>query len=245
MRRIPYLLAITVALAAISTPAVGQMAEPTNLKVLDSKMTGMEVMQVMRGFATGLGVRCDHCHMGEDGQPLSSFDFASDEKEAKNVAREMLRMTMAINDSHIAPLGREDPYKVECVTCHRGLAKPTTLERELSTAYDDTGVAGAIERYASLREEYEGSGAFDFREQPLIMYASDLLRGGKPDEGIQILETATKYFPESAEPHMMLGMTYLSSGDKENAKKHAEAAFAIDPENRRVKRLMQQLESQD
>ena len=35
----------------------------------------------MRGFAGGLGVRCQYCHVHEGNQPnnLSTFDFASDE----------------------------------------------------------------------------------------------------------------------------------------------------------------------
>ena len=41
----------------------------------------------MRNFASGLGVRCDHCHVGGNPDTLEGFDFASDAKEAKQVAR--------------------------------------------------------------------------------------------------------------------------------------------------------------
>ncbi len=51
-------------------------------------MTPRQVINVMRGFAMGLGVRCEHCHVGEPGQPLGSFDFVSDEKPTKEKARD-------------------------------------------------------------------------------------------------------------------------------------------------------------
>ena len=223
-------------------PAQAQMAEPTNLQVLDKSMNGQEVMQVMRSFALGLGVRCNFCHMGEDGQPLSSFDFASDEKEHKKIAREMMKMTRAINETHIAPLGLSDPYKVECVTCHRGQKEPTTIEHELESAYAEGGIDAALERYASLREEFMGAPGFDFRERPFMMFAGGLVQEGKQEEGLKALQAATEYFPDSAEPHLLLGMTYLRNGDKEKAKVHAEAAKAIDPENRRLQRLLKGLE---
>jgi hypothetical protein len=48
-----------------------------NIKVLPSTMTPREVVGVMRGFAAALGVRCDYCHVGQEGRPL---DFPSDDR---------------------------------------------------------------------------------------------------------------------------------------------------------------------
>ncbi len=55
--------------------------EPENLKVLPDGVKGRELGAVMRSFATGHGVRCQHCHAGKAGQEfnpgdLMSFDFA-------------------------------------------------------------------------------------------------------------------------------------------------------------------------
>ncbi len=50
----------------------------------------------MKGFTRALGVRCSHCHVG--GNPLSTYDFASDENPNKGRAREMLRMLNSINE---------------------------------------------------------------------------------------------------------------------------------------------------
>ena len=51
----------------------------------------------MRNFTSALGVRCQFCHVGQEGQPLAPFDFASDQKRNKLVARQMLRMVAEIN----------------------------------------------------------------------------------------------------------------------------------------------------
>lgn len=107
---------------------------PKNLMVLPSTMTRQEVVRVMRGFTSGLGVRCQHCHVGE-GNDLSKFDFASDAKPQKETARAMLLMVMDINTKHLAGVGEpaaaaapgEAPApKVTCYTCHRGTTKPLT-----------------------------------------------------------------------------------------------------------------------
>ena len=51
----------------------------------------------MKFFAQSLGVRCTFCHVGIEGQPLSTFDFASDAKKEKLTARKMLVMVHRIN----------------------------------------------------------------------------------------------------------------------------------------------------
>jgi hypothetical protein len=101
---------------------------PTNLQVLPKDTTGPQVVQIMRGFALGLGVRCEHCHAGE-GNDLSTFDFASDAKPQKEIARRMLRMTREINAVHLANFPADRPANapaVTCYTCHRGQTKPLT-----------------------------------------------------------------------------------------------------------------------
>ena len=83
--------------------------EPENLKVLPDGVKGRELGAVMRGFAMGLGVRCQYCHGGKAGQEfnprdLTTFDFASDEKPAKQKARLMLKMVKSINETQLAGL---------------------------------------------------------------------------------------------------------------------------------------------
>jgi hypothetical protein len=131
--------------------AQGGQAAPTNLKVLPKDMTRQQVTRVMRGFTSALGVRCQHCHVGE-GNDLSKFDFASDAKPTKEIARKMMLMAADINAKYragivvpappaapdaaapaappaaaapTAPAAPPGP-KVTCFTCHRGALKPVT-----------------------------------------------------------------------------------------------------------------------
>lgn len=41
-----------------------QPPDPTNLQVLPKDIPKAQLVQTMRGFAMGLGVRCEHCHVG-------------------------------------------------------------------------------------------------------------------------------------------------------------------------------------
>jgi hypothetical protein len=95
----------------------------TNLRVLPKDSRPANVINLMKEFTRALGVRCDHCHAGRDGQPLTTFDFVSDEKAAKATARAMLRLVVEINDS----LDRAVPGatgRVQCWTCHAGQRTP-------------------------------------------------------------------------------------------------------------------------
>jgi photosynthetic reaction center cytochrome c subunit len=126
MKKIALMAAAAIVLATSALTA--QQAAPKNLKVLPKDMPRPQVIQIMRGFTRALGVRCQHCHVGE-GDDISKFDFASDDKAAKEVARKMLTMVMEINGKHLAGVG-EPPAagasKVTCYTCHRGTTKPLT-----------------------------------------------------------------------------------------------------------------------
>lgn len=70
-----------------------------------------EWFPTMQFIAGSLGVSCHHCHIDP---------FASDEKPAKQKAREMMRMVAAINQQNFAGMSN----RVTCDTCHRGSTKP-------------------------------------------------------------------------------------------------------------------------
>ena len=106
--------------------APGPLAPPyKNLQVLSKDITQAQLMHNMKFFAQSLGVRCVHCHVGQEGQPLSTFDFASDSKRAKLVARRMLAMVHRINEQEFGVRESKD-VKVTCYTCHRGSTEPLT-----------------------------------------------------------------------------------------------------------------------
>jgi hypothetical protein len=117
-----------------AAPVLAQNTFPpksfTNLQVLPKDAPAGVVVGTMKGFAMGLGVRCQFCHVGKEGMPLEQFDFVSDEIAQKKTARAMLRLTADINrqlDAAVPAAAGAEP-RVTCVTCHRGKSKPTNLK---------------------------------------------------------------------------------------------------------------------
>jgi cytochrome c peroxidase len=97
-----------------------------NIRLLSKDITRDQLLSNMKFFAQSLGVRCVHCHVGEEGKPLSTFDFAADAKKEKQTARAMLRMVHRINSEDFGVKEFKD-VKVTCYTCHRGALKPATF----------------------------------------------------------------------------------------------------------------------
>ena len=124
---------LVVTLTAILIGAVALTAQQnpipekfTNLQVLPKTITRAELVPIMRSFALSLGVRCEHCHVGE-GNDLSKFDFAADAKPTKATARQMLRMVNRIHAEDLKGVGDAARMpKVTCFTCHRGAKTPAT-----------------------------------------------------------------------------------------------------------------------
>jgi len=112
--------------AAPEPPPMTFAAPPhKNLKVLPADISGPQLIATMKFFSQSLGVRCTFCHVGAEGQPLSSFDFASDAKREKQTARKMLAMVHRINQEDFG-VTDFSKVKVTCFTCHRGSQHPET-----------------------------------------------------------------------------------------------------------------------
>src|SRR3954469_3962588 len=96
--RVLAVLLVCVASIASAQPA-GKFPPDSlvNTKVIPHSTPVVDVVGVMRNFTSALGVRCQFCHVGNEGQPLAEFDFASDQKRNKLVARQMMRMLAEIN----------------------------------------------------------------------------------------------------------------------------------------------------
>ena len=129
MRRIfAGLVALSAPLASAQTPAHFPPDSLVNVRVIPRNTPVINVIGTMRNFAVDLGVRCQFCHVGREGQPLEQFDFATDEKRTKLVARQMMLMVQEINrrlDSLPAGVGAR--LQVTCNTCHRGTTRPAPL----------------------------------------------------------------------------------------------------------------------
>ena len=227
---------------ALSPAAASAQEAPKNLQVLPKDMTRQQVTQVMRGFTAALGVRCSTCHVGEEGQPLNTYDFASDDKPMKLKAREMLRMSTAINDTYLAelPERREPNVRVTCITCHRGVTRPQPIESIVEQTMDEDGVDTALERYRQLRERHYGGFAYDFTDRPLVALGETLAEGNA-DAAVRILELNLELNPRSAATLFGLARIYDTAGDKDRAIEHFRKGLEIMPDNAQAQRRLREL----
>jgi tetratricopeptide (TPR) repeat protein len=143
---------------------------------LEQGLAGLSFEAVMTGFTRALGVHCSYCHKGQEGQALSTYDFASDENPNKNRAREMMRMLGDIN-VHLKKIEPSGDQRVNmwCHTCHRGRPRPMSLEEELGEQYRLKGVDAAINHYQDLKRNYSQKGAYDFSERSLNNFGYEVL----------------------------------------------------------------------
>src|ERR1700733_29670 len=68
-----------------------------NLKVLPKNISEESLDSTMTQFAISLGARCGFCHARKADTTQRGLDFASDAKEEKNTARDMMKMTAFLN----------------------------------------------------------------------------------------------------------------------------------------------------
>jgi len=217
--------------------------EPENLQVLEG-FSGDRLAPVMRGFTQALGVRCSYCHVGEDGAPLSTYDFASDDNDHKVIARTMLRMLGVVNDTlRTIERSGHDHARVNmwCHTCHRGRPRPMTLAEELGEVYEHDGAGAALAQYDELRERFYGRGSYDFGEASLNALGYQALQAGDHDGAIAIFRRNVEEFPDSGNTHDSLGEGYMVRGDRELAIESYERSLELNPQNRNAAQKLQEL----
>ena len=195
--------ALTFGLAALAEAQIPQTF--TNLQLHPKDISRVELVSVMRGFAGALGVRCNHCHVGPDN--LEGMDFATDEKEAKRIARTMIQMVRTLNADFIARVPQREGgrQQVSCLTCHRSASRPPRpLEEILYETVRAQGLTAALKRYQELRDQFHGSG----------LYEANL--GHHPKSLIALLNA---------------GQIALAQGDSSAAQSYFRRALEIQPDN--------------
>ena len=244
MRRIVIpLFVLTIAAAA---PIPAQIPDEfTNLQVLPEDISKRELVATMRGFAGALGVRCNHCHVGPEN--LQGMDFATDERQAKQTARQMIRMVAAINQEYLSGIktSAARPVRVECKTCHRGIVIPEPIEDLLAATVESEGFENGLAKYRELREEHYGRSAYDFGPQPLNSLAEDLFRQGMQEEAIRLTQMNNDLHPDYPWSRTLLGRFHRNRGEKEEALAAFEAALALAPEDEWVQQQIEALRQPD
>lgn len=124
----------------INTPALNDSLEKDRSKytvIINEKIKGKEKMMVdsvfsnlkvlggfpaenlvfaMNSWSRALGVSCGHCH--------NTNDFSDDEKQKKEISRQMVQMGNMISQKLKTINGLSNRPIVNCITCHRGELKP-------------------------------------------------------------------------------------------------------------------------
>jgi len=111
----------TTAPAAKATPTPDDFGNVQLLKGV------RDLLPTMHFIRASLGVRCDYCHVAENGK------YRLDDKPAKLRAREHIIMTRRINDAAYG--GKQ---VVTCNTCHRGSPKPVGIPSIITDVVNTT-----------------------------------------------------------------------------------------------------------
>lgn len=215
----------------------------TNLQLYPKDTPRADVIATMQGFVAALGVQsaggCGYCHVGT----APAFDFASDAKPTKGIARKMILMSREITGKLPEITGKPaaEVTRLRCATCHRGVPIPKLLPDILTDTAAKSGTASAIQQYRELRTKYYGGQSYDFSEPALVATALPLINANKADDAIAWLQLNAEFYPRSSPTYAALGQAYAKKSDTANAIKSFEKAIELDPTNQNAKRQLDQL----
>jgi hypothetical protein len=104
----------------------GLKTRERNLKVLPKDISDADLDSVMETYSKHLNVSCDFCHATSKINP-NDLDYASDDKPEKEITRQMMKMTAAINKDffdYTIIYKAGETMAVSCFTCHDGFPRP-------------------------------------------------------------------------------------------------------------------------
>jgi tetratricopeptide (TPR) repeat protein len=240
-------LVMTLSTLLTASAAYSQIPQTfENLQVLPKDIPRAELIQVMRGFASDLGVRCQYCHVvppGANANTLQGMDFKSDDKVEKKKAREMLKMVRTINNTLLTsvPARSNPPVNVQCYTCHRLSPVPKTLERVLTETLEKEGIDSTVARYRQLRERTLVQGRYNFADYVLNNFAQDLAAAGKPTEAMRLLELNQEFYSQAGQIDFLIGEIHRTRGEKEQAIARYRKALEKTPDHQQAARRLAEL----
>ena len=243
-------LALTSSLASAQQPPAGggQRAggppAPSNLQVMPKDISREQLIATMQNIAVSLGVQCNYCHVQEGRGGRN--DMASDEKQTKKTARQMMIFSRELNEKlpTVVSKAANDTTRVGCMTCHRGVAIPKQLTQILNETVTAKGFDAAVAQYRELRTRYMGAMAYDFSEQGLLSMAAAAVSADKVDNALAWLNLNLEFYPKSSRTYQAIAQADMRKSDKDGAIKALEKAVELDPNNNQAKAQLQQLKGQ-
>ena len=113
---------IIIGIAAVKQP---ENLKFKNLQVLPKNITADSLDRIMDGFNASLKVDCKFCHVKDKNS--DALIMEKDDKPEKEIARNMMRMTMDINKKYFQfneEVSAAQVQAVTCYTCHKGQPIP-------------------------------------------------------------------------------------------------------------------------
>ena len=229
-------LAGAVSVSAQETP----LGAPRRPSVLPP---GDRILQ-MQQVAAALGVECGYCHanLEQRGRPTP---VTASGKPRLEVAREMFLMVEDINRAVQTATTKSatDATRVQCITCHHGVAIPKQLSEILTTTAVQQGAAAAAAQYRDLRTQYYGRQAYDFSDQSVATFLERLARV-RPEAAVALLQVHLEYYPKSSLSYMVLGFAQTQTFEYYGAMESFRKALELDPMNNNARGRLAQLEAQ-
>jgi hypothetical protein len=243
-----FVLFLVIVVGTLSAQQWQWPESPKNLTVLPSSAKGRELQRIMFGFNNSLGVRCVFCHVGEDGKDFKEFDFVSDAKPMKGMARMMIKMTKEINGKYFEGMQDETgaPIQVNCQTCHRGNYAPITLEDKLKRTFDAAGIDSTIRLYRSLREQFYGGFTYNFKEGTLLRLADKIAEDStNMSSAIAVVKLNIEMYPSFAFSYTHLASWYEDMGNTQGAIDNYRKAIELTPGPRaeQMKKRLEKLQN--
>ena len=189
----------------------------------------------MEQISKALGVTCNYCHSAPRG--------VAQPEPKKDIARAMIAMTADLNAKIQAATGKPatEIVKVECVTCHRGVAIPEPLSTIILRTVVQKGGAAAVEQYRDLRKQYYSRATYDFSEPALLEIVQRIVQG-RPDDAIALLRMNLEFNPQSAKTYALLGFAYTRKMDDGAAITNLEKSLELDPTDSMTRGRLEQLQ---
>ena len=240
---IPALVLAVLVSALLTGPTTARAEEELkNIKVFPKDITKRELEETMHHWSDALGVRCTHCHEQKVPGDFRSIDFASDAIDKKQTARRMMKMVQDLNADTLPKAAGEDDAAISCVTCHRGLQNPATLDQVILHEIRKNGADAGVLKYRDLRTQYFGSGSYDFGPDSLDP-AIQALAGQADglDAAKALVDLEIEVFPDNSDSRVKLAQILMMKDDPSGAIAALDEALRLDPENRRALRMKQQL----